>query len=162
MGSRSLFFCSSFPLRKGQKLPFIGSFSVSHSPFSVSHIRSISGYQYYVLFIDNFSRYVWLYPMQLKYDVFIIFKTFKSLVENTFSTTIKSLQTDGGGEYVNHQLKDYLNTHGINHRLTCPHHPEQNGIAERKHRQIVDMRLTLLAHASMPTTYWTEAFYTVI
>ena len=63
---------------------------------------------------------------------------------------------------LNHQFKDYLNTHGINHRLTCPHHPEQNGIAERKHRQIVDMGLTLLAHASMPTTYWTEAFYTSV
>lgn len=75
------------------------------------------------------------------------------LVKNLFSTTIKSLQTDGGGEYVNHQFKDYLNTHGIHHRLTCPHHPKQNGIAQSKHRQIMDMGLTLLAHVYLIQLY---------
>ncbi|BBH01204.1 transposable element gene [Prunus dulcis] len=73
-----------------------------------------------------------------------------TLVENLFSTKIKALQTDGGGEYTSHIFHNFLVTHGIDHRISCPHHPEQNGLAERKHRHIVDTGLTLLAHASMP------------
>ncbi|KAM1873468.1 hypothetical protein ACFX13_007300 [Malus domestica] len=71
-------------------------------------------------------------------------------------------QSDGGGEYTSHQFKHFFLHHGIHHRLSCPHHPEQNGLAERKHRHIVDTGLTLMAHASMPPAYWAEAMHTVV
>lgn len=65
-----------------------------------------------------------------------------------------------GGEYIT--LNSFLTTHGIQHRISCPHTPEQNGLAERKHRHIVDMGFTLLAKASLPMTFWDDAFSTAV
>lgn len=100
--------------------------------------------------------------MRLKYEVFSLFVKFKTLVENLFSTKIKAFQTDGGGEYTSRIFHNFLVTHGIDHRISCPHHPEQNGLAEQEHRHIVDTGLTLLAHASMPLAYWAEAMHTAV
>ena len=59
-------------------------------------------------------------------------------------------------------LKLFLEANGIIHRVSCPYTPEQNGTAERKHRHVVETGLTLMAHASMPSTYWDEAFQTAV
>jgi hypothetical protein len=59
----------------------------------------MSGYKYYVLFVDDYSRYSWIYPLHAKFETFATFLKFKALVENQFSTTIKQLQSDGGGKY---------------------------------------------------------------
>lgn len=82
------------------------------------------------------------------------------MVENQFNTKIKALQTDGGGEST--ALTSVLNDNGIHHRISCPHTSEQNGLAERKHRHLVDMGLTLLANASMPMKFWDEAFSSAV
>jgi transposase InsO family protein len=90
-----------------------------------------------------------LYPIHNKSDVFQVFVQFKSLVENQFSSSIKQFQCDGGGEYMSNQFKKFLVTHGILHRVSCPHTPQQNGVAERKHRHIMVMGLSLLAQSHM-------------
>ena len=161
--------CHSCPLGKSHKLPFALSDSRSTHPLELVHsdvwqspILSYSGFRYFVIFVDDYSRYTWIFPLKLKSDVFNIFVKFKQLVENMLSTSIKSFQTDGGGEYLNKQFTAYLSTHGIFHRFSCPHHPEQNGLAERKHRHIVETGLTMLAHASMPLSYWAETFHTSV
>ena len=63
-----------------------------------------------------------------------------------------------GGEY--HKLHRYFLRTGISHRVSCPHTSQQNGIAERKHRHLVETGLALLAHSSLPLRYWDEAFLT--
>lgn len=73
---------------------------------------------------------------------------------------IKSLQTDGGGEFQAFTI--FLKEHGIIHRLSCPHTHHQNGRVERKHRHIVETGLTLLAQAGMPLTFWWDAFQTSV
>ncbi|KAM5580161.1 hypothetical protein ABKV19_009748 [Rosa sericea] len=123
---------------------------------------SIQGFKYYVLFVDDYSRYSWIFPMKNKSEVYSIFVHFHKQVENLLSTKIKMLQTDEGGEYTSLALRQYLANHGICQRFSCPKHPEQNGLAERKHRHIVDTGLTLLAHAHVPSTYWVEAFNSAI
>jgi hypothetical protein len=70
---------------------------------------------------------------------------------------IISVQSDWGGEY--HNLNSFFQKLGISHRVSCPHTYQQNGVAERKHRHIVETGLTLLAHASVPFCYWSECFY---
>ena len=122
----------------------------------------MKGSKYYVLFVDDFSRYSWIFPMQLKHEVFDIFVKFKLHVENLFSSTIKAFQVDGGGEYTNNAFQNFLANHGIRFRSSCPNHPEQNGLVEWKHRHIVETGLTLLAHAHMPNTYWVDAFNTAV
>jgi hypothetical protein len=90
-----------------------------------------------------------MYPLYQKSDVFNYFVQFKNFVENLFSCTIKQFQSDGGGEYMSHQFTSFLTTHGIYHRVTCPHTPEQNGISERKHRHIMEVGLSLLAQSHL-------------
>lgn len=82
------------------------------------------------------------------------------MVENQFNTTIKSIQTDGGTEY--RPLYSMFASHGIVHRISCPYTPQQNGSAERKNRHIVEVGLALLAHSSIPQTFWSYAFQTVV
>jgi len=120
----------------------------------------MSGCRFYVIFVDDFSRFTWLYPLINKSEVFSYFVKFKLLVEKQFSTSIKQFQTDNGGEYTSTQFKHFLEKHGILHRRTCPHTSQQNGVAERKHRHIVEMGLTLLAQSGLPTKFWVESFLT--
>ena len=68
------------------------------------------------------------------------------------------MQTDWGGEY--QKLNSFFKRIGITHHVSCPHAHQQNGSAERKHRHIVEVGLSLLAHASMPLKFWDEAFLT--
>ena len=68
------------------------------------------------------------------------------------------MQTDWGGEY--ERLNSFFQQIGISHHVSCPHAHQQNGSAERKHRHIVDVGLSLLANASMPLKFWDEAFLT--
>jgi histone deacetylase 1/2 len=68
------------------------------------------------------------------------------------------VQTDWEGEYI--KLNKFFSDIGISHRVSCPHTHQQNGTAERKHRHIVETGLTLLAHASVPFRFWSDAFST--
>ncbi|XP_019087641.1 PREDICTED: uncharacterized protein LOC109127429 [Camelina sativa] len=61
------------------------------------------------------------------------------MVENQFKTKIKVFQSDGGGEFTSNLLKQHLSEHGVIHRISCPYTPQQNGIAERKHRHLVEL-----------------------
>jgi histone deacetylase 1/2 len=69
------------------------------------------------------------------------------------------MQTDWGGEY--EKLHSFFQKVGITHHVSCPHAHQQNGSAEHKHHHIVEVGLSLLAHASMPLKFWDEAFPTV-
>ncbi|RWR76373.1 putative polyprotein [Cinnamomum micranthum f. kanehirae] len=160
--------CTPCQMGKSKKLPFSISSSISSNPLDLIHCDlwgsspelSISGYSYYVSFIDDCTKYVWFYPLATKSQTFVTFLKFKAYVENMLSTTIKAFQSDGGGEFMSNRFQNFLTSHGIAHRVSCPHTPEQNGVAERKHCHIVEMGLTLLATSHMPLQYWVEAFNT--
>ena len=132
--------CSHCQLGKIRQLSFLDSTRVStcpleliHSDVWVSPVVSRDGSQYYVIFIDDYSRFTWMYPLFNKSDVFSCFVKFKAVVENLFSCHIKKFQSDNGGEYVSKQFISFFDTIGILHRLTCPYTSQQNGVAERKH-----------------------------
>lgn len=74
----------------------------------------------------------------------------------SFGYKIKAIQTNWGKGY--RAFTNLLMSHGITYRYSCPHTHEQNGVAERKHRHIVENGLTLLVKASMPLKYWDKAF----
>ncbi|KAG7589765.1 GAG-pre-integrase domain [Arabidopsis suecica] len=163
ISSMSTFPCNSCFINKSHKLSFSTSSLSSTKPLDIifsdvwtSPVLSIDGYKYYVLFVDHFTRYSWLYPMKKKSQVAQIFPMFHALVENRFQTKITTLYSDNGGEFIG--LRHYLTSKGISHHTTPPHTPEHNGIAERKHRHIVETGLTLLQHAGIPHTYWSYSF----
>lgn len=94
--------------------------------------------------------------MKCKSEVSTPFPQFRTLVEKYYNTSLISLFTDNGGEFI--KLTSYLKQHGISHFTTPLHTPEQNGIAERRHRHIVETKLSLLHHANLPLSFWTQAF----
>jgi transposase InsO family protein len=162
-------FCEPCQLAKNKCLPFVKSNRESTFPFQLVHsdvwqspVVSLSGFRYYVTFIDDFSRFSWLFPLKLKSDVHSCFLQFKSMVENLVSQPIKSFQSNGGGEYSYTPFKQLLTQHGILHRFSCPKTSQQNGVAERKHRHVMDTGLALLAHSSLSLKYWVDAFLTAI
>ena len=98
--------------------------------------------------------------MKRKSDFFSIFTTFQSLVQNQFSTNIGIFQCDGGGEFISNQLLLHFKQCGIKQLFSCPHTPQQNGLAERKHKHIVELGLSLLFQSKAPQKFWVEAFVT--
>jgi transposase InsO family protein len=157
--------CGSCQLGKGKKPPFHASTRISTCPLEVIHtdiwtspVLSMSGYKYYVVFVDDYSRFSWIYPLHTKSETFETFVKFKRLVENTLSTNIKQLQSDGGGEFTSLQFQSFLTNHGIAYRKTCPYTSPQNGVAERKLRHILETGLTLLPHVHISNKYWHDSF----
>jgi len=161
--------CVSCRLGKAHRLPFhlvehCSSFplEIVHSDVWQSPVLSNLGYRYYVIFIDDFSRFTWLYPTKHKSEVFMHFCAFQKQVENTFNTKIKSFQSDGGGEFDNKVMVSHFSNCGIIFRKSCPDTPQQNGVAERKHRHILEMVRTILSDATIPSKFWVDAaFYAV-
>jgi len=161
--------CNSCQIGKSKRQPFSLSTRVSTQPLQLIHsdvwtspVQSVSGYKFYVIFIDDYSRYTWFYPLVHKSEVFNSFIKFKQLAENQFSSNIKQLQSDGGGEYTSLQFQAFLNKHGIIHRKSCPYTSQQNGLAERKLRHILETGLTLLAHSHLSNRFWVDAFLTAV
>jgi len=157
--------CNSCQISKSRKLHFQESTLTSSYPLEIifsdvwsSPILSIDGLCYYCMFVDHFTRYIWIYPMKRKSDVQVIFPKFKSLIENFHKQQIKILYTDNGGEYIG--LRPFLSNHGIIHHTTPPHTPEHNGISERRNRHIAETGLALLHRSSLPLTYWPHAMTT--
>ena len=162
-------FCEPCQMAKTKQLPFFKSSRESSFPLQLVHsdvwqspVVSLSGYRYFVSFIDDFSRFSWLFPLKLKSNVHSCFIQFKNMVENILSRSIKSFQSDGGGEYSYTPFKQLLAQHGILHQFSCPHTSQQNGVAERKHRHVMDTGLALLTHSGLSIKYWVDAFLTAI
>ena len=164
----SMSICHSCLQGKFFKLPFHSSNTKSVNPFHTIHNDlwgpspsvSADGFRYYITFIDEFTRYCWLFHLVNKSDLCSVFVKFHQYVHTQFSCSIKILQTDGGGEYVSKQLQSFLHTKGIIHQKSCPYTPEQNDLAERKHRHLIETTITLLQHAKIPTGFWSYAVHT--
>lgn len=160
--------CVSCKCNKSHRLSFSVSSLTSQGPLDLIYsdiwgpapYSFIDGFRYYVIFVDHYSKYILLYPIKLKFDVFSVFTKFKALVENYFKTKVVSFYSDEGGEFV--KLKNFLATNGITHLSTPPHTPKHNGMAKRRNHHVVETGLTLLHHASMPFSYWSYAFQTVV
>lgn len=118
---------------------------------------SNGGKRYFITFIDDFSRRIWVYFLQEKSDAFAAFKTFKSLVEKETGMSIKILRSDRGGEYNSHEFMDFCKEHGIQKQLTAAYTPQQNGISERKNRTILNVVRSILSRSHLPKVFWPEA-----
>ena len=85
------------------------------------------------------------------------FKEFEALTTNDCGLKIAALRTDNGGEYVSIEFKEYLKLRGIRHELTVPYTPEQNGLAERLDRTLMEAARSMISHAGLNSNYWGEA-----
>ena len=122
--------------------------------------QSIGGSKYFVTFIDDFTRCCKVYFMKSKAEVLEKFKEFERIYSNECGARIKAIRTDNGGEYVSQAFKDYLAAKGIRHEKTAPYSPQQNGVAERRNRTLVESARSMISHAGLSKQYWAEAVAT--
>ena len=123
-----------------------------------SPLISFNGNRYYVSFIDNFSKFTWLFPIAYKSDVPSIIQKCVPFIENQISHKLRVFQSNGGGEFYNNFLQCFFESKGISHPKSCPYTPEQNGIVERKHHHTVETVMSLMFHSSVPLEFWPYAF----
>lgn len=98
--------------------------------------------------------------MKHKSDVTHIFQTFHKMIENQFKTKIQVLKTDNGKEFFHSYLGNYLRDQGIIHLSSCIDTPQQNGVAERKNRHILEATRSLMFATHVPKHFWGEAVLT--
>ena len=164
------FDCLHCHLAKQPTLSFHNSNSSTTFPFQLIHsdiwgpspVASINGYRYFVLFIDDYSRFTWVYFMKHKSELCQIYKNFVVMIKTQFSYTIQTLRTDNAMEYQDSTLLQFLASQGTVVQRSCPYTSQQNGRAERKHRHILDSVRAQLLSASCPEKFWGEATLTAV
>lgn len=133
-----------------------------HSDVCGPFPSSISGYRYFVLFKDEYTRYRYVYFLKNKSDVYEKLKLMLSEARNA-GHKVKELLSDNGGEYDSKKVRDLLEQTGIKQRLIMPYTPEQNGCSERENRTLVESaRAMMHAHEEIPQNLWAEMVNTAV
>jgi hypothetical protein len=130
--------------------------------FGPTRTPSLGGKRYFLLFVDDYTRMMWLYILDKKSEAFSVFLKFQALVERQSGRQIKTLRTDRGGEFIYTPFMDYCKEKGIKRQLTIRKTPQQNGVAERKNRTIAEMARSMLKGKGLPNTFWAEAVNTAV
>jgi len=116
-------------------------------------VESLGGNKYFLTFIDDASRKVWVYFLKTKDQVFNHFKLFHTMVERETGKKLKCLRSDNGGEYTSKEFDAYCGRYGIRHEKTVPRTPQHNGVAERMNRTIMERMSSMLSMAKLPKLF---------
>ncbi|KAL0641599.1 hypothetical protein Bca4012_102628 [Brassica carinata] len=135
-------------------------FDLVHSDVWTAPCLSRDSYKYFVTFIDEKSKYTWLTLIQTKDRVLDAFRNFQIYVTNHYHAKIKILRSDNGGEYTSNAFKQHLSQYGILHQTSCPYTPQQNGVAERKNRHLMEVARSLMFQSNVPKRFWSDAVAT--
>jgi transposase InsO family protein len=117
---------------------------------------SLRGRHYFVTFVDNFSKRVWVFTMKNKDDVLGVFLKWKTQVENQMGRKIKVLRTDNGGEYKSDPFLEVCKKFGIMRHFTIRKTPQHNGVAERINKTFVEKVRCMLSNAGLGRKFWAE------
>ncbi|KAL4025768.1 hypothetical protein IC575_014173 [Cucumis melo] len=124
---------------------------------SLSRVTTSSGKRWFVTFIDDHTRLTWVYLITDKSEVPSIFQNFYHTIKTQFHTKIAILRSDNGREFQNHNLSEFLASKGIVHQTSCAYTPQQNGVAERKNRHLVEVARSLMFSTFLPSYLWGDA-----
>ncbi|KAI5738346.1 hypothetical protein M8J77_005748 [Diaphorina citri] len=121
---------------------------------------SNEGHKYFLTFIDGYSHFTMVYPIQEKSQVFEKFKEYYNLVSNMFGEKILKLRCDNGGEYVSREFQNFCKNEGIIMDYTVPYTPQQNGTAERMNRTLTEKMRAMISQSGIPKEMWHETLIT--
>ncbi|GJX86646.1 ribonuclease H-like domain-containing protein [Tanacetum coccineum] len=107
-------------------------------------VHSREGYRYFLTIVDDYSMAVWVYLVKTKDEVFDVFVSFINLIHNHFNKKIKTVRFDNGTEFVNKKMFNMFSELGIFHQTSCFHTPQQNEIAERKNKHLLNVARSLM------------------
>nr|GEW55463.1 retrotransposon protein, putative, Ty1-copia subclass [Tanacetum cinerariifolium] len=122
-----------------------------------SRVESMSGYRYFLSTVDDYSRRVWVHFLRHKNKAFNKFKEWKQLVENQTCRKLKKLRTDNGLEFCIQEFNKSCKKSGTSIHLTVAGTPQQNGLAERMNRTLLNKVRCLQIQSGLPDSFWAEA-----
>ncbi|GFX90384.1 retrovirus-related Pol polyprotein from transposon TNT 1-94 [Trichonephila clavipes] len=158
--------CIPCKLAKSKRVSFKKTGAVrSKRPLELLHMdlcgpmptESQGGNKYFLSIIDDYSRKVTVFPIRNKSDVFHTFIRFQKRAERFLSRKVIAVRTDGGLEFCNKDMDNFLTELGIKHEVTNSYTPEMNGVAERFNLTALDGIKTLLKSSEVPHKFWGEA-----
>lgn len=120
------------------------------------------GKNYFLLLVDDMSRFMWIVLLRSKDEAIAAVQKFQAAAELESGCKLKVLRTDRGGEFTSNQFAEYYEELGVNHHLTAPYSPQQNGVVERRNQTVVGMTRSLLKSMQVPARFWGEVVTTAV
>jgi transposase InsO family protein len=166
--NKEILVCDACEFGKHIRSSYVSSGSRSSCIFELVHsdvcglcpTTYVNGVRYFVTFIDCSSRVTWIYLMKNKNDVFARFKDFHKGVQTQYGSVVKVLRSDNGTEYTNIALESTCRLREFSIKPTCPYTPEQNGVAERKNRHLLEVARSMMILINVPKYLWGQAVLT--
>ncbi|CAI7755522.1 unnamed protein product [Closterium sp. NIES-54] len=155
---------------KFTKFPFSSGTGPAKAPLALVHMDvvgptrtpSLSGSRYFLTIVDDHTRAVWVYPLKTKGELAAaVLKEWMPRAQRESGHKVKVIRTDNGGEFIGADFELVLKKKGIQHQLTVPYNPQQNGVAERFNRTLQEGARTLLGRAGLPDPFWVTALWQV-
>ncbi|GJY20196.1 putative ribonuclease H-like domain-containing protein [Tanacetum coccineum] len=128
--------------------------------FGPTSVRSFNHKTYCLVVTDDFSKFSWVFFLATKDETSGILKTFITSIENHINHKVKIIKCDNGTEFKNNDMNQLCGLKGIKKEFSVARTPQQNGVAERKNRTLIEAVRTMLADSLLPTTFWAEAVNT--
>ncbi|KAI3769035.1 hypothetical protein L6452_00131 [Arctium lappa] len=128
--------------------------------FGPTNVMSIGKKSYCLVIVDDYSRFTWVYFLRTKDETSGLIKSFILRIENQTNQKVKVIRSDNGTEFKNFDLNTFCEEKGIERQYSAPRTPQQNGVAERRNRTLIEAARSLLADSKLPITFWAEAVNT--
>ncbi|GJS40511.1 putative ribonuclease H-like domain-containing protein, partial [Tanacetum coccineum] len=128
--------------------------------FGPTNVKSLMKKSYCLVVTDDFSRFSWVFFLATKDETSGILKTFITEIENQLDHKVKVIRSDNGTEFKNSIMNQFCEMKGIKREFSVARTPQQNGVAERKNRTLIEAARTMLVDSKLPTTFWAEAVNT--
>ncbi|GKC45146.1 putative ribonuclease H-like domain-containing protein [Tanacetum coccineum] len=128
--------------------------------FGPTNVKSLMKKSYCLVVTDDFSRFSWVFFLATKDETSGILKTFITEIENQLDHKVKVIRSDNGTEFKNSVMNQFYEMKGIKREFSVARTPQQNGVAERKNRTLIEAARTMLVDSKLPTTFWAEAVNT--
>jgi len=122
-------------------------------PFDVS---SLGGNKYFLTFVDEFTRKIWLYLLKKKKEVFSLFVKWCTCVERQFEWKLNILRIDGRLEFNSKHFHEYCVAKGIEYEIRAPYTPQHDGLAKRRNKTLLDMTRCMLKEKGLPYCFWVK------
>ncbi|GJS93154.1 putative ribonuclease H-like domain-containing protein [Tanacetum coccineum] len=128
--------------------------------FGPTFVKSLMKKMYCLVVTDDYSRFSWVFFLATKDETSGILKSFITGVENLIDQRVKVIRCDNGTEFKNKEMNQFCKRKGIKREFSVARTPQQNGVAERKNRTLIEASRIMLADSKLPTTFWAKAINT--
>ncbi|GKC12440.1 putative ribonuclease H-like domain-containing protein [Tanacetum coccineum] len=128
--------------------------------FGPTFVSSLMNKKYCLVVTDDYSRFTWVFFLASKDETSNILKSLITQIENLVDKKVKIIRCDNGTEFKNRVMSEFCEKKGIKREFSIAKTPQQNGVAERRNRTLIEAARTMLADSKLPTTFWAKAVNT--